>query len=63
MEELKTAVNYDMVILAGGDGTVGLATYILKDLSTPIYVIPIGRGNTFYKMIWRDEDPNGIFTW
>jgi diacylglycerol kinase (ATP) len=57
MEELKTAVNYDMVILAGGDGTVGLATYILKDLSTPIYVIPIGRGNTFYKMIWQDEDP------
>lgn len=48
---------YDLVIIGGGDGTVSLASQCLIHSNVPISVIPLGRGNTFYKVVYGDIKP------
>ena len=55
---LEEAVgSYDAVVLGGGDGTVGLAADVLRGADQPVAVLPLGRGNTFYKSVYGDGDP------
>ncbi len=54
---MKVAEEYDVIIIGGGDGTVSLSVNTLRGESRPIVVMPLGRGNTFYKSVYGDADP------
>jgi len=57
LDEASRGVQYDALVVVGGDGTVGLVATALRNTGVPIFVIPMGRGNTFYRVNYRDEDP------
>jgi diacylglycerol kinase family enzyme len=52
-----SGAQYDIVVVVGGDGTVGLVATALRNTGTPLLAIPMGRGNTFYRVNYRDEEP------
>lgn len=55
---LRSAIGlYDVLIIGGGDGTVGLAADTLRGEDQPIAILPLGRGNTFYRSIYGDAEP------
>ncbi len=58
---LREAVGvYDVVVVGGGDGTVGLAADTLRGEPQPVALLPLGRGNTFYKSVYGDGEPCSI---
>jgi|GEM_PF-755512 diacylglycerol kinase (ATP) len=61
MSLLNESSNYDLVVIGGGDGTVSLSSEILRKQKTPFTIIPIGRGNTFYKTVYKDINPIMLF--
>ena len=42
---------WDLVILAGGDGTVGKSVHWLKDRTIPIAILPVGTANNIARSL------------
>jgi diacylglycerol kinase family enzyme len=61
IEVLCEAKGYDLVIIGGGDGTVSLASQCLAHSNIPVSIVPLGRGNTFYKVVYGDTKPELLF--
>ncbi len=58
---IRNSRNYDFIIIGGGDGTISLASQVLRIVKIPFTVIPLGRGNSFYKAVYGDVDPLFLF--
>lgn len=53
----KALGEYDVVVVGGGDGTIGLTVDTLRGHEQLIAILPLGRGNSFYKSIYGETDP------
>ncbi|MBU2531252.1 MAG: YegS/Rv2252/BmrU family lipid kinase [Alphaproteobacteria bacterium] len=49
--------SYDVIFVAGGDGTINGLLATLVELSTPVGVIPLGTANDFAKALAIPADP------
>ncbi len=58
---IRYGKSYDFIIIGGGDGTVSLASQVLRIVKIPFTIIPLGRGNSFYKAVYGDVDPLFLF--
>jgi diacylglycerol kinase (ATP) len=54
--------SWDLVIVAGGDGTVGRAVRELKDRSIPITILPIGTANNIARSMGIVGEPKGLLS-
>jgi diacylglycerol kinase family enzyme len=54
--------NWDLVIIAGGDGTVGRAVRQLKDRSILITILPIGTANNIARSLGIVGEPKCLLT-
>jgi diacylglycerol kinase (ATP) len=56
IEEAKA----DLIVIAGGDGTVGKVLTMLPDRSTPLAIIPTGTANDIARSLGISGDPESI---
>ena len=54
--------SWDLVIIAGGDGTVGRAVRQLKDRSIPITILPVGTANNIARSMGIVGEPKRLLT-
>ncbi len=50
---------YDLLIIGSGDSTIGELSPLIK---VPLIILPLGRGNTFYKTIYNNISPIQLFS-
>lgn len=56
-ESLADAAEFDVVVAAGGDGTVSAAAYALREVGTPLFVYPAGTANAVALNLGIQSDP------
>jgi diacylglycerol kinase (ATP) len=54
--------SWDLVIVAGGDGTVARAVRELKDRSTPLAILPIGTANNIARSVGIVGEPKSLLS-
>jgi diacylglycerol kinase (ATP) len=54
--------NWDLVIVAGGDGTVGRAVRELKDRSIPLAILPTGTANNIARSLGIVGEPKSLLS-
>jgi diacylglycerol kinase (ATP) len=54
--------SWDLVIVAGGDGTVARAVRELKDRSTPLAILPIGTANNIARSLGIVGEPKSLLS-
>jgi diacylglycerol kinase (ATP) len=61
-DQHKTALqkSWDLVIVAGGDGTVGRLARGLKDRSIPVAILPTGTANNIARSLGIVDDPETL---
>lgn len=53
----RRAVDHDLVIICGGDGTLNSAALGLADMDVPLGVVPLGTANDFARTLSIPSDP------
>lgn len=59
---VQDAEDFDRVVAAGGDGTVGAAAYLLRNTGIPLLPYPSGTGNLISRNLQEPIDPAGLAT-
>ncbi len=60
LAEQAIAERPDMLVIAGGDGTVAGLLDLLTTAGIPVAIVPAGTGNDFAKALGLPRDPEGI---
>ena len=50
----------DLIVVAGGDGTVAKVLAMLPDRSVPVAILPTGTANTIARSLGIDGDPDAV---
>lgn len=53
----------ELVVVAGGDGTVGRAASIVAGTPLPLAILPVGTANNFARTLGIDVDGGEVATW
>lgn len=59
-EEAARAQGYDLVVVSGGDGTVGSLLWALRGTPTPVCVFPSGTANLFFFNLGNSPEPAAL---
>ena len=51
---------WDLVIVAGGDGTVARVARALRDRSVPVAILPVGTANNIARAVGLEDDVEAI---
>lgn len=57
---LADAQDFDLVVAAGGDGTVTSVCYLLRNTGIPILPFPSGTANLLAQNIWSPTEPHAL---
>ena len=60
VDAVADVLDFDRVVVSGGDGTISSVLYLLRDTHVPILVFPSGTANLFFNNIGNASDPAAL---